>query len=65
MLVIPIELVGLECFEFDRPIAIIIKTQLREIVAPDPDVEIFAPIVLDPLIQDRAAGLELLDTVGP
>ena len=65
MLFIPIELVGLESFEFDRPIAVIIEAQLDEIVTPDPDVEIFAPIILDALIHDHAAGLELLDTIWP
>jgi len=65
MLVIPIELVGLECFEFDRPITKIIETQFPEIVASDPDVKIFTPIVLDPLVCDRAASLEILDTIRP
>ena len=42
-----------------------IEAQLDEIVTPNPDVEIFAPIILDALIHDHAAGLELLDTIWP
>ena len=37
---------------------------LVEIVAPDIDVEILAPIVLDALVDDGAAGDELLDAIG-
>jgi hypothetical protein len=39
--------------------------ELGEIVTSDPDVEIFAPIVVDALIHERAAGLELLDMIWP
>src|SRR5919204_1360744 len=65
MLVIPIELVGFECFKLDGEVAKTLKPQFPEIIATDPDIEIFAPIVLDPFVRDRAAGLEVLDAIRP
>src|SRR5262249_11243165 len=45
-------------------IAKIFEAQLLEIVAPDIDVEILAPIILHPLVDHGAAGNEVLDAVG-
>ena len=59
----PVELIGLECFEFDARVAKIFEAQLVEIIAADPDVDVFAPVILDPLVHDRAAGLEFLDAI--
>ena len=61
----PIDGVGLERFERDRGVAEIFEAQLVEIVAADIDVEVVAPIVLHALVDDVAAGRELLDAVGP
>ena len=55
---------GLERLDGDRRVAEIFEAQLVEIVAADIDVEILAPIVLDALVDDVAAGRELLDAVG-
>ena len=60
----PVDMVGLERFDRDRRVAEIFEAQLVEIVAADIDVEILAPIVLHPLVDDGAAGDELLDPVG-
>src|SRR5262249_28269112 len=42
----------------------ILVANFVEIVAPDIDVEIFGPIVLNPLVKHRAAGDEFLDAIG-
>src|SRR4029079_9819904 len=42
----------------------VVVTQLVEIIAPDIDVEVLAPIVLHPLVDDAAARHDLLDAVG-
>src|SRR5262249_26204905 len=63
-LIVPIEVIGLECFECDCSITKIFETYLVEIVASDIDVEILAPIVLHPLVDDRAAGYKFSDSVG-
>ena len=60
----PVDRVGLERFERDRGVAKIFEAQLVEIVAADIDVQILAPIVLDALVDDVAAGRELLDAIG-
>src|SRR5262249_60887857 len=60
----PVDMVGLEGLDGDRAVAEIFKPQLVEIVASDINVEILAPIVLDPLVDDGAAGDELLDAVS-
>jgi hypothetical protein len=60
----PVEMVGLERLERYRPVAEIFKPQLVEIVATEVDVEILSPIVLHPLVDDGAAGDEVLDAVG-
>ena len=57
-------MVGLEGLERDRLVAEIFEAHLVEIIAADIDVEILAPIVLHPLVDDGAAGDELLDAVG-
>src|SRR5208283_1365551 len=59
----PIDGVGLECFERDRGIAEIFEPQLIEIIAADVDVDSAAPIVLDALVDDAAAGCELFNAV--
>ncbi len=50
-----IDLVALEGFQRHRAIAEILEAQLIEIVASDIDVEILAPIVLHPLVDDAAS----------
>src|SRR5262249_7533398 len=52
-----------EWFEFDARAGKIFEAQLVEIIAADPDVDVFAPVILDPLVYDRAAGLEFLDAI--
>ena len=60
----PVDRVRLERFERDGGVAEIFEVQLVEIVAADIDVELAAPIVLDALVDDVAAGGEFLDAVG-
>ena len=57
-------MVGFEGLDGHRGVAEILEPQLVEIIAPDIDVEILAPIVLHPFVHDGAAGDELLDAVG-
>ena len=57
-------MVGLERLDRHRTVAEIFKPQLVEVVATDVDVEIPSPIVLHALVDDGAAGDELLDAVG-
>jgi hypothetical protein len=65
MLVIPIELVGFECFKLDGEVAKILKPQFPEIIATDPDIEIFAPIVLDRSYVILRPGSKSLMRYGP
>ena len=52
----PIDRVGLEGLDGDGGVAEIFEAQLVEIVAPDIDVELLAPIVLDAFVDDVVAG---------
>ena len=61
----PVDRIGLEGFQRHGGVAEIFEVQLVEIVAADIDVDGAAPIVLDALIDDVAAGREILDAVGP
>ena len=61
----PVDRIRLEGFERDGGVAEIFEVQLVEIVAADIDVDVAAPIVLDALVDDVAAGREILDAVGP
>ena len=60
----PVDRVGLERLQRDGAVAEIFEPQLVEIVAADVDVDGLAPIVLHALVDDAAAGRELLDAVG-
>ncbi len=60
----PVDIVALERLERDGGVAEILEAHLVEVVAADVDVEVLAPIVLHALVNDRAAGDELLDPVG-
>jgi hypothetical protein len=59
----PIDGPGLERFESNARIAKIVETELIEVVRPDVGWKAFPPIVLDALINDRAAALENLDPI--
>src|SRR5262249_6084550 len=61
----PINLVTLEGLECDGGITKELVADDLEIARPDDDVEVPAPIVIDPLINQRAAGREILEPVGP
>src|SRR6185503_3280026 len=61
----PIELVGLERLERDGCVAKINEAYLVEVVGADALRNVLAPIVLHPLVHDRASRLERLDAVGP
>jgi len=58
-----VELIGLEGFERDGGIAEILEALLVEIVAPDIHRQVLAPVILDALVDDPAARLEVLDPV--
>ena len=60
----PVDAVHLERFDGDGRVAEIFEAQLVEVVAADVDVEAFAPMVLDALVDDVATGRELLDAIG-
>ena len=57
-------LVALEGLQQDCRVAIFVEADLVEIVVADVDVQVLAPIVLDPLVDDSSARLERLDAVG-
>ena len=59
-----IVLPGLERFERDRRVAIIVVADRIEIIAALVDRQIGAPIIGDPAIGDRAAGIDRLDRIG-
>ena len=60
----PVDGARLERLDGDRGIAEIIEPQLVEIVLADIDVDVPAPIILDALVDDAAAGRKLLDAIG-
>src|SRR5258708_18517775 len=60
----PVDLVGLESFESQRRVAVIVVLNFIEIALPDIHRQVFAPIVLEPLIDDGAPGREFLDAIG-
>ena len=60
----PVDRVGLERLQRHGAVAEIFEPQLVEIIAADVDVDGLAPIVLHALVDDAAAGRELLDAVG-
>ena len=64
MFFVPIKLIGLEGFECDRQIAVIVKLQLIKVISSNANVQILGPIILDPLVSNRAAGLKSLDSIG-
>src|SRR5215468_8891067 len=61
----PIQFTGLERLECQVQVAEILKAYFVEIVPTYPDVKIFPPIIINPLVGDHASGLELLDAIGP
>ena len=56
----PVNMVGLERLEPDRPVAEIFKSQLVEIVLADVHVKVPAPIVLDALVNNAAPATNSL-----
>src|SRR5258708_31456252 len=60
----PVDLVGLESFESHRRVAVIVVLNFIEIALPDIHRQVFAPIVLDPLIDDGAPGREFLNAIA-
>src|SRR5262249_9452668 len=61
----PIQVAGLERLKCDVRVAKILKAYFVKIVSAYPDVKILPPIIINPLVGDHAAGLELFDAIGP
>ena len=59
----PVDQISLERLDGDRRVAEIFESQLVEIISTDIDVEVFAPIVLDALVDDIVGGRKFLDFV--
>src|SRR5262249_51465579 len=55
---------GLEGLELDGVVTVEVIADLVEIVEPPIYREVSRPVILDPLIGDRAPGLDLDDLVG-
>ncbi|MNM89464.1 hypothetical protein D3C81_1016960 [compost metagenome] len=58
-----VELAGLERFEGDCAVAVVVGGHLVEVVETTVDRQVLAPVVLDPLVADRAPRLDLGDLV--